>query len=134
MRLLRVSFCLLTAIIALSGVTHGEQRTSYDPAAAFKETDKNGDGAIDLEEFHQRIVEVFYFTDSDKDGFLSVEEFSRLPYPEGFKDADRNGDGRISLHEFVRIRFVQFEEADTNDDGEVSLDEVVTAFEGKKSQ
>ena len=108
--------------------------TPYDAKAAFAETDKNGDGQIDVGEFHDRLVEVFYSADTNKDGFLSVEEFNRIPYPEGFKEADENGDGKISLKEFVHVRFRQFEDADTNHDGELSLDEVIVVFEGRKKQ
>jgi len=67
----------------------------------FAESDMNQDGEIDLEEFHIRLVEVFYNADRNKDGFLSLEEFNQLPYPEGFKEAAQNGDGKISV---ARVR------------------------------
>jgi len=132
MRPLPPLILLAMVLSALASPTRGEQPPAPDPKAVFKEADTNGDGAIDLEEFHQRIVEVFYRIDANKDGFLSVEEFAQLPYPEGFQEADRDGDGKISLHEFVRIRFLQFEKADTNHDGELSLEEVVAVYEGRK--
>jgi Ca2+-binding EF-hand superfamily protein len=112
----------------------GDQPKPYDPRAAFAETDTNHDGEIDLEEFHERIVEVFYSADTNKDGFLSVEEYAQLPFSGSFKDADTDGDGRISLHEFVAIRYRQFVAADTNHDGALTVDEVVAVYEGKTSK
>jgi len=109
-----------------------EPAKGFDPRAAFAETDKNGDGQIDHEEFYERLVDVFFSADTNKDGFLSPEEYQRLPFSGAFKDADTNGDGRLSLPEFVRIRFRQFEAADSNHDGELSLDEVLTTYEERK--
>ncbi len=121
------SFVLLGTPQATGQSTQGE----IDIPRVFAETDTNGDGEIDLAEFHARLVEIFYRTDTDKDGALSPEEYNRLPFSGEFKDADTNGDGRISLHEFIAIRFRQFEGADTNHDAALSLDEVRAAYEGR---
>lgn len=130
MRLVVVALLLMGTTFVLAAHRASAEQ-AYDPRAAFAETDKNKDGEIDLGEFHARLVEVFYRADTNKDGFLSVEEYSRLPYPYEFKAADVDGDGRLSLHEFVRIRYKQFQAADKNDDAELSVDEVVDAFERK---
>jgi Ca2+-binding EF-hand superfamily protein len=106
----------------------------YDPRQAFTETDTNPDGQIDLAEFHARIVDVFYLADGNKDGFLSTEEYARLPFSGSIGVADANGDGKLSLHEFVAVRFRQFQAADTNHNGELSLDEVVAAYEERGKQ
>ena len=133
MRHMPIALLLVTAVFVLtSGARAQDKGKPYDPRAAFAETDRNHDGEIDLEEFHARLVDVFYITDRNKDGFLSADEFIQLPYPEGFKDADKNGDGRVSLPEFVRIRFRQFEDADSDHDGQLSLAEVLVVFEGTK--
>jgi Ca2+-binding EF-hand superfamily protein len=131
-RMPRVVLLVTALLVIADGAQAQDKGTPYDPRAAFAEADKTHDGQIDLEEFHARLVEVFFAADRNKDGFLSIEEFAQLPYPEGFKDADKNGDGRVSLPEFIRIRFHQFEHADTNDDGQLSLEEVVVVFEGKQ--
>lgn len=135
LRGVRRLFLLVAPMVLLVGrVRADEHRQPYDPRAAFAEADTNRDGQIDIEEFHVRLVEVFYSADANKDGFLSPEEYNRLPFSGEFKDADKNGDGRISLREFVIIRFHQFEQADTNQDEELSVDEVVEAYEGRKKQ
>jgi len=124
------SFLIAATMVLPSGTPAWAQ--GYDPRAAFAQTDTNKDGQIDVEEFHARLVEVFFNADTNKDGFLSVEEYERLPFSGGFKEADTNGDGRVSLPEFVAIRFHQFEEADKNHDEQLSLDEVLNAYEGGK--
>src|SRR4029450_7636975 len=78
----------------------------HDPRAAFKESDTNGDGVVDHGEYHARIVEVFYFADVNKDGFLDPNELKALAFPEDFKDDDKDANGRVSLREFLRVRFV----------------------------
>ena len=132
MRRVRVLFLLAGALLVLNRAGRAtDQGKPYDPRAAFAETDTNKDGAIDLEEFHARLVEVFYNADTNKDGVLVVDEYKHLPLSGDFKEADVVQDGRLSLREFVRIRYQEFEHADTNHDGELSVDEVVAAFEGR---
>ena len=124
---------LLAATVGLAGGAPAQEPPKpYDPRAAFAETDKNGDGQIDRQEFADRIIDVFYIADTNKDGFLVVEEYARLPYSGVFKAADSTGDGHLTLHEFERIRFTQFDDADTNRDGTLSVDEVVAVYEGRK--
>jgi len=133
MRVLFPSLLLAITVAAFTGVASaGDQQTPYDVKAAFAETDTDGDGEIDLCEFHERMVEVFYNADTNKDGYLSPDEYQRLPFSGDFKDADPAGKGRISLHDFFAARYRQFVEADRNQDGALSLDEVVAAYEGRK--
>ncbi len=127
-----ISIPLLVAALGLVGAAPPEdrERLRYDPRAAHAEVDQNEDGQIDHEEFHLRMVEIFFHGDRDKDGFMSFEEIEAVVvYPAGLRRADRNGDGRISLHEFVRHRFGDFEAVDTNADGLLSVQEVVDAWE-----
>ncbi len=133
MHVTRISILVIGTTLMFAGASRAQTPGKpYDPRAAFAEADTNGDGQIDIGEFHDRLVEVFYSADTNRDGFLSIEEYNQLPFSGDFKEADTNGDGRISLSEFVAIRFHQFEEADTNHDLQLSLDEVVIAYEGRK--
>ena len=102
-----------------------------DPRQAFKETDTNGDGAIDHEEYHVRIVEVFYFADTNKDGYLDPNETKVLVFADDFSEEDKDSNGRVSLREFLRVRFADFPNADKDGDGTLSVDEVVITYEGK---
>ena len=104
----------------------------HDPRKAFKESDPNGDGAVDHEEFQIRITEVFYFADANKDGYLDATELKALAFPEDFKEQDKDANGRVSLREFLRVRFEDFRTVDTDGDGVLEVDEVVTAYEGKR--
>jgi len=103
-----------------------------DPRTAFAESDLNHDGSVDRSEFQARMVEIFYFADVNKDGFLDPTELKRLAFPEDFTDDDKDHDGRVTMREFLRVRIRDFDAADTNDDGELSLEEVVAAYEGRK--
>lgn len=109
-----------------------EPAKPFDPRSAFAETDTNGDGQIDYEEFYARMVDTFFGADTNKDGYLSAEEYGRLPSSQSFNDADANHDGRISLPEFVRERIRQFQAADANHDGALSLDEVLATYDERK--
>ena len=129
-----ITVLVVAAGIALAGVlVHADDAAKKsDPRAAFAESDLNHDGSIDHGEFQTRMVEVFYFADVNKDGFLDPSELKRLAFPEDFTDDDKDRDGRVSMREFLRVRFHDFDLADTNHDGELSLEEVVTVYEGKK--
>jgi Ca2+-binding EF-hand superfamily protein len=124
--LLSLGLFTLTASAGLAD----EPAKTHDPRAAFTEADENHDGRIDREEFHHRVVEVFYHGDRDKDGYLTLEELKvAVVFPDDFDDADRNSDDRISLYEFVQVRFATFDEVDEDDDGLLSVEEVVDAYE-----
>ncbi len=130
----RITFRLVPVLLALaaSPAFGDEAPKKQDPHAAFAETDENKDGRIDREEFHHRVVEIFYFGDRDKDGYLTQEELvAAVVFPEDFKDADANGDGRISLYEFAKVRFASFDKVDADHDGVLSVEEVVTTYETK---
>jgi hypothetical protein len=122
-------FVALLALAALPAFAE-EAVKSHDPRVAFAETDENSDGRIDREEFHHRVVEIFFHGDRDKDGYMTNEELAgAVEFPKDFENADRNGDDRISLYEFIQVRFATFDEVDTDQDGVLSVDEVVGAYE-----
>jgi Ca2+-binding EF-hand superfamily protein len=103
---------------------------SYDPRTAFSESDFNHDGQIDHAEFDERMTDVFFHADANKDGVLSPNECrATLVQSESLDTTDSNHDGTLTLHEFMRAREVDFEQADTNDDGVLKIDEVVTIYE-----
>ena len=134
MRIVVLALLVVGASLALFGTppaTGQIAQNEDDIRRIFAESDSSGDGEIDMAEFHARLVDVFYSADTNKDGFLSLEEYNRLPFSGEFKAADSNGDGRISLHEFIATRFRQFGEADTNKDGALSLEEVIAAYQGR---
>ena len=89
----------------------------------FQRHDKNGDGKIDREEFHQAVVEAFFFRDKGKSGYLVITELSEAT-PETLKSVAHKTDGRISLQEFVNALFKDFEAADTDHDGLLTAEEI----------
>lgn len=122
----------LLVLAAPAAFAKEEAARHHDPRAAFAETDENGDGRVDREEFHHRMVEIFFHGDRDKDGYMTTAELAQaVEFPQDFEDADRDGDDRISLYEFIQVRFATFDEVDTNRDGVLSVEEVVEAFEVK---
>ena len=131
----RTALRLVPVLLALaaSPAFGDEAPKQQDPKAAFAQTDENRDGRIDREEFQHRVVEIFYFGDIDKDGYLTQQELvAAVVFPDDFTDADRSGDGRISLYEFIQVRFANFDEVDADDDGVLSVDEVVATYDSKQ--
>jgi Ca2+-binding EF-hand superfamily protein len=113
----------------MASLVNAEGDASYEPTKAHAEADANGDGMIDRAEFHERMVEIFFHGDRDKDGYMTWAELEKVVLlPDDFRGADRNSDGRISLHEFIRVRFDDYDIVDTNGDGLLSVAEVVAVF------
>ena len=129
-RTLSLGFALLA--LAASPALAEEAVAPHDPKAAFTETDTNADGRIDRQEFHERVVEIFYHGDRDKDGYLTKDELiAAVVFEEDFVGSDRNSDGKLSLYEFIDIRFDTFDEVDEDHDGVLSVEEVVDAYEAR---
>lgn len=120
--------CLFVMLTLCAAVAHGQ--TAYDPKAAFTETDRNRDGAVDYEEFVDRITEVFFVADADKDGRLTVVEVDRaLVQTEQLDQADTSKDGTLTLDEFRRARMRDFDQADDDRSGTLSVTEVIDAYQ-----
>jgi hypothetical protein len=103
---------------------------SYDPKAAFRESDENEDGRIDRPEFYARLTEVFFASDADKDGVLDVTEYdAAVAVPGTFDQADTNHDGKVTLQEFYSELGRRSEEADIEKDGTLTLEEVEHAWQ-----
>ena len=129
------------AVIAFSTVVLGaaaaraEQAPAYDVKAAFAETDRNGDGAIEIDEYYDRLVDIFFLGDVDKDGFLTEAEFVQVVViKEDFAQVDKSGEGKLSRREFVSARLPNFIAIDTDKDGSLSLVEVTAALEGRAAK
>ena len=121
------------AALALFAGTASAQQRAYDPKQAFKETDTNHDGYIELDEFSARLTDVFFMGDTNKDGKLSKEEYDAVVViREDFAAADVDKDGFVSRTEFVHARLPLFQQADKNDDGKLSIEEVTTLYEANK--
>jgi len=119
-----VCLAIVCALMINISPVAGAER--LDANATMALTDKNKDGRIDREEFHQRMIEVFFFADVDKDGNLTFTEFVAVATvdPEAFKKADRDGDGKLSVYEFMYVIHRDFDAADKNQDGVIDLQEL----------
>jgi hypothetical protein len=112
--LIRAGCMAFGLFLVLSAAAAAEQGNS------FLLSDRNGDGSIDQGEFYDRMVELFYFADRNRDRVLVPAEADGVT-------ADRNDDGRLSLSEFTGARVIDFNQADSNRDGLLSRDEAAAA-------
>jgi hypothetical protein len=84
--------------------------------------DYDENGYVDRGEYYYRMVQIFYFSDDNRDGTLTIVEIGRVD-PEDFAAADRNGDGKLDLHEYTETRNPEFEELDADSDGRITRKE-----------
>jgi len=115
---------ILTAMVSTPVFSAGVDR--MDAAATVALSDKNGDSRIDREEYHQRMTEVFFFIDANKDGSLTLDELKVVEDvdPAKFKAVDRDGNQSLSLHEYLYALHNDFDEADRDKDGTLDVDEL----------
>jgi Ca2+-binding EF-hand superfamily protein len=126
------AIAVTAAVLGFSLAGRAAEPERYDVEGAFAETDTSKDGLIEIDEFFDRLVEIYFHGDADKNGTLSPAEFARaIVVPQEFSTVDRNGDGVVDRREFVRARLPVFQEADLDKDGALSLAEVKAALEGK---
>lgn len=103
---------------------------------AFAAADANADGAMDVNEFVANTIYLFKEMDKDRDGYLSMQEWSIDKSGDAvdrFRLVDRNSDGRISAGEAVADKMIQFFDADSNHDGVVTLDELLRYERGMRT-
>lgn len=117
------SIAILFSAIALTGAGSLLWAGAGGAKTPLEEADHNGDGKINHGEFHQRMVDVFYHLDADKNGNLAPGELSGVSASD-FAAADKNGDGVLSLNEYVNDRFKAFDAADRDDNGVLSAEEI----------
>jgi hypothetical protein len=106
----------LGAALAASGQPGGG-------TAAYQQSDRDHDGVVDRQEFHDRQTDVFFFLDRDKDGALVQVEVVEIA-PAQFGAADKSHDEKLSLEEFQEARAKDFRAADANRDGGLTAGEV----------
>lgn len=125
----RISISLVTSILLAPALGWTDEvPPPHDPHAAHAATDQDHDGEIDPDEFRQRIIQVFYFADVDRDGFVTIGQLRVFDEDRLFEIADLDGDSRLSLAEFLNARAENFRGADTNRNGTLSVEEVVEEF------
>lgn len=130
MKIVMRSGVLLLVALVIAVSAGADAPGTYEPRSAFSQSDKDRSGAVDRRELYDRVVEVFYFADDNKDGFLVVEEIRDLPHGDDLKAGDSDRDGRLTVNEYVRVRDLEFEAADGDKDGELTVDELVEAWKG----
>jgi hypothetical protein len=96
---------------------------------ALRTADRNGDGRIDRREFNERMMDVYFALDADKNGVLAPSEVSGVS-AEDFQRADRDRDGALQVEEFMDARAIDFDRADDDDDGTLSAAEADGYSEG----
>ena len=104
--------------------------------AVYRRMDSNGDGTLDLSEFHMAdmprasvnyATKVFALLDMDANGGISVDELHARPLGAWFLRSDANEDGILSLEELARVNpqmkaehcHSVFAALDSDDDGNV---------------
>jgi Ca2+-binding EF-hand superfamily protein len=116
-----MALCVISAFPAL-----GAGAPKLDTTGTMGLADKNSDRKMDREEYNQRMTEVFYFADVDKDGDLTIVELADAEPvdPQAFQNADKDGNGKLSLAEFLYAVHIDFFTADTNRDGFIDMREL----------
>jgi hypothetical protein len=117
-----VTAVALSTLLLAFGVASAAGAQGEPSMKALETADRNGDGEIDRREFNERMVDVFFRLDADKNGVLAPSEVPDVA-PESFEGADRNGDGVLQDEEFMDARAIDFDRADDDDDGTLDAGE-----------
>lgn len=122
----KIALWLLIVAVMISDAAFSADISRMDAAATMTVSDKNGDNRIDREEYHQRMTEVFFFMDVDKDGNISISEIQEVEKidPQRFAAADKDGNNTLSIYEFLYALHNDFEAADKNSDGTLDVEEL----------
>lgn len=99
------------------------------PGENFSRLDKNGDGAVSLDEMTERQRDFFARADSNADGKLTQEEMrafaqERRAEIKARRFPDENKDGVVSRQEYTSAYDRRFEELDADRDGKLTEDEI----------
>jgi Ca2+-binding EF-hand superfamily protein len=112
----------ILGVLAPAGRAPAQTPAAPDAKAWVQDHDKNGDGKLDREEFHQAVIEAFFFRDANKDGYLTVAELGNAS-PGELRALERNG--RIALQEYLNALHLDFDAIDTDKDGLLSVEEII---------
>ena len=116
------------------GDTAAEPTSARTPAAseaapdeAIARLDRNGNGALDPEEFRNGMMQRFGTLDADSNGTLEAAEIPPDTRIAGLADAR----GNVSLEQFQQAIPGIFANLDTDGDGALSSDEIRAARKGR---
>ena len=121
-----IALWLFIVTVMIAAAAYGAEIDRMDANATMALSDKNQDGRLDREEYHQRMTEVFFFLDTNKDGSLTFDEIKVVGNvdPERFKAIDRDGNQMLSLHEYLYALHNDFDDADRDKDGTLDVQEL----------
>ena len=125
---------LIIVSLVAADTAWSEAKQSMNSEGIMDITDLNEDGRIDIEEYRNRITDVYFFLDTNKDGKLTVVEIQRsIPNLDSvlIDKADVNRDTIITIYEFRYLLYKDFDVMDKNKDGSLDKQEMKTAIEEK---
>jgi Ca2+-binding EF-hand superfamily protein len=117
---------VLVVLISVQAVC-AQSRPQLSRQQIIESADENKDGRIDRAEFLHRMQEAFFFVDTNKDGYVTLEEYQQAiqgAAPQRFTRADRNQDGKVSMEEFLKAVNADVDAADKNGDGVLDTTEI----------
>ena len=122
----KATFLLLIISVIIAAAAFGADISRMDAAATMAISDKNDDNRIDREEYHQRMTEVFFFADTNKDSNLTMNEIQVIEEidPLHFEATNRDGNQALSVYEYLYALHKDFETADRDKDGTLDMEEL----------
>jgi Ca2+-binding EF-hand superfamily protein len=145
-----LSFAIAGGLLLLNGLSVLAQDKIIAPGASdaqidvfFKPIDTNNDRVISFEEFSVKQQSNFARLDADKNGQVTLTEYTvevqnkpdkLAKETSKFASLDKDQDGNLTIAEFEAPRRQQFDEMDANCDGEMSWPEFAATVRNKPMQ